>query len=141
MQSLKFTPQTDEEIYNLLPDGEYDGVVVKSEFHVGQTGKHSIKLTISTYNKNGLEKLLFCYLTPNFQKILKHFCRHTDNMDKFDSGSLLPESCDNKNVRMKVIVKDDPKFGSKNEISDFIALSAKSPEKNDVPFFNDEVPF
>ena len=86
--SLNFNPQTEEQVLNLLPDGEYPFYVYDAENWIGKTGKESIKLTLKVIDQNGAERSVFCYLSPNYLFLLKHFCDAVGLQEAYQKGNL-----------------------------------------------------
>lgn len=145
--SLNFSPQSEEEVLNLLPTGEYDFLVKNAEHYTApSTGNQSIKLTLSVYDANGVEKTLTCFLTVKFMFLLKHFMDSVGLSEQYNAGNLSAEMCLNQSGRCKVIIeqpKDGSPYGPKNTIKDFIkksdAVSLPAEQKND--FIDDTIPF
>ncbi len=121
---LNFLPKSEQDLLELMPDGEYDFLVRAAEnYRNPNNGNQSIKLTVEVYDKNGKAKSIFCYLSPNFLILLKHFCDAVGLEYAYQAGTLSAEMCLSQSGRCKVIIKQ-PKEGTnyqpKNEIKDFI---------------------
>jgi len=142
--TLSFNPQSEVDILNLMPDGEYDFVVKSADNHRSmKTGNQSIKLTLSVYDKAGKENTVFCYLSPNYMFLLKHFCDATGLEGAYEAGNLSPELCFGKSGRCKIAI-EEPAEGSnylpKNTVKDFVK-GAKSVTVDNSEFINDAIPF
>jgi len=146
-----YLPMSENEIMtaNLLPDGVYPFRVRSAAWHVNQSnGNRSMKLDLYIEHK-GRSHIIFCYLTPKFMKIFKHFHDTTGLECHYEAKSLTPELATNKTGRVHIYT-DIPEVGSKydpkNAVKDFIKpgveIKTKSVEesKNEVSF-NDDIPF
>ena len=69
-----FDPTDEKALFGLMPDGEYDFCVQKANWHTSKTGSQSIKLSVLVFNNDGSSRTLDCYLSPNYKKLLAHFC-------------------------------------------------------------------
>jgi hypothetical protein len=135
---MDFTPQSEEDILNLLPDGEYEFLVKASEKHLSKSGNLSTKLTLSVYDAQGRDHTTFCYLSPNFMFLLKHFCDATGLEDAYATGKVTPEMCLNRTGKCKVIIEqpaEGTNFLPKNVVKDF--LKPKFADKDSKPDFVD----
>lgn len=141
---MDFEPKEEHELYDLLPEGEYDFYVKGAEKHLSKAGNLSIKLTLAVYNEMAKEYTLSCYLSPKYAKTLKHFCDATGLEEQYKKGSLLPEMCVNMSGRVKVAVRE-PEPGSnferQNEVKDFKKGKPGSVKKPAEEPFNDDIPF
>lgn len=145
---LNFSPQSETEILNLIPDGEYDFVVYESVKHLSKSGNISIKLTLNVFDNNKQIHTIFCYLTSNFMFLLKHFCDSVGLEEAYSKGILSPEMCGGKRGRCKVIIEDAQEgtsYPPKNVIKDFLkpnSLQFTSGTGEIVPDFErEEIPF
>lgn len=143
---LQFTPETEEELLDLMPDGEYDFYVKESEKYVNQkNGNQSIKLTLGIINHRNIEKLLNCYLSVNYKLLLKHFCDATGLEEHYKKGTLSPEHCKNQSGKCKIIteIQEGTNYPPKNVIRDFVkrvpGAQNTAPPVND--FIDDTIPF
>ncbi len=90
--SYEFPPMSDEELDALLPDGEYDFEVIKSERRTSAKGNPMAVLQVNIFDKNGTANsvtdfLIFSHVKFNIRKI-KHFCSATDILADYEKGSL-----------------------------------------------------
>lgn len=143
---LSFAPLSDDDLLNLMPDGDYNFYVKDAQTHRAQNGNVSIKLTVAVIDNKNMERLIPCYLSTNFMLLLKHFTDAVGIESAYQSGRLTPEMCLKQNGRCKII-REEPKEGTnyppKNVIKDFIKRNAgqsKSVSPPDSDFINDELP-
>ena len=154
---MRFTPLTEEELQaaSLVPDGIYDYQVIKSEDAVSKAGNEYIKFTLSVFDNEGKEHLIFTNLA--LVKLLKHFCDVNGMQNDYMSGVVLAEKCLYKAGGRAVIgiegEKPNPNGGvyaAKNIVKDYIhdakgsmqspaAMKPLPDAKDDMPF--DEIPF
>ena len=145
--SLSFNPLSEVDILNLLPEDEYDFVVKNADNHRSmKTGNQSIKLTLGVYDKAGRENTVFCYLSPNFMFLLKHFCDSVGLEESYEKGILNPAICVNRSGRCKILI-EEPEVGTnympKNVVKDFIKSTKNATVKTEeVDTFQDaDIPF
>jgi len=144
---VRFEPKTEEQISNLLPDGEYKFKVIKAEDKQAQSsGADMIKLTLKID-----DKIVFDNLLESMAYKLIHFCNAADLLHKYDAGTLTASDCDGKEGFCKIITDaKDPAYAPKNVIKDYCKkdLTRKglgAPRNvelpNHAPEFNDNIPF
>jgi len=119
---LTFKPETEEEILksNLIPEGFYKVYVSQALFHTSQEGKVSIKLILIVYDKEGKERTIFSYLSPNYKRLLKHFCDATGLEQHYLSGKLDPLHCERKSCFIKLEIQKNKKGIFQNSVEDFL---------------------
>lgn len=144
---LEFEPETEEELANLAEDGDYPFMVVKSEPHVKkENGNKSIKLTLKFFDNKNKERIVFCYLSVAFKKLLKHFCDATGNEDAYKSGKVSAATCENMSGIFKIgrsIPEEGSNYSPQNVVIDFIKRdpNQKAPEEKKNDFINDDILF
>lgn len=139
-----FDPTNESELFDLIPEGEYDFSVINAKTHTNtKNGNRSIKITIQVFDKNGMAKNIDCYLTPNYKKLFAHFFSCVGLEDACKKGSITPEQCIGKSG-ICIIGVETPAEGStydpKNNIVDFIK-TAKTKASPDNTFDTDTIPF
>lgn len=140
--SYSFQSMTDEELEQLLDNGIYDFQVKKSERKISSSNNPMAKLTLSVWDKKGVEKLIFDYLifssVPLNIKKVKHFCDAVGLQEEYKKGSL-PEDLSNLSGKLEIGTQDEqPKEGGgywakKNIVVDYIKsdyLTEKFPVKD-----------
>lgn len=152
---MKFTPKTEEEVSNLLPEGEYMLVVTEAEDRVSKSGAEMIYLKLETVDEDPFSKIIFDYLLEAMAYKLRHFCEATGLLPKYDEGSLVAADCIGRKVLAKVFIDSkDPAYAPKNAIRDYVIDKTKRAEASGKPpgigapkdagteeFFNDDIPF
>ncbi len=81
------------DIKELIDPGIYPFRIVNAIDHVSKEGNPSIRLTVVYTLDDRSTAVVIDYLSPNALGRIKNFCAVANLMDKFDSGSLLPEDC------------------------------------------------
>lgn len=141
---MRFTPKSDEELLNLLPDGEYDFFVKHAEDTVSKKGNEMIKITIGILDNNNKEHTLFDYLLESLAFKVKHFAQAIGIEEKYNSGGYDAADCVNKSGRC-YITKDEAKdgFQAKNSVKDYFKGDEKNPQQNEEKKFDDslDIPF
>jgi hypothetical protein len=141
---MRFQAKSDEELLNLLPEGEYDFFVKQAEDTVSKKGNEMIKLTLGILDSNNKEHMLFDYLLESLAFKVKHFAEAVGLEDKYNAGCYVAEDCRNKSGRC-YITRQEAKdgFQAKNNVSDYIRASDVSPKQNEEKKFDDslDIPF
>ena len=144
---MRFEKKSEEEILNLMPEGEYDGYVYDAEDAISKNGNDMIILTCAFFDLSGKERRLRSYLLAAFPKTLKHFCDHTGLQSAYEKQEIYANDCRGKQIRALIGIEKSDEYGSQNKIVDFlpraIGPSTKpiiTPE-NIADFQDDDVPF
>ena len=142
---MRFNPLSEEEVLNLLPEGEYDFVVQAAEDKVSQKGNDMIKLTLGIWDKKGQEHTVFDYLAMMFK--IKHFADATGLESLYQSGGYDASDCLGKSGKCKVLQEEGKgAFPPKNIVKDYIKSDGSHisiPAQNKEPSFDNEndIPF
>jgi len=109
--------------FEAIPAGDYDAVIVSSEVKASSTGGQYLKLELQILNGPYQNRKVFTNLnlwnsSEDAVKIaranLSAICRAVNVLTPQDSSQL-----HNKPLRIKVVVKQDPQYGPRNEIKGF----------------------
>jgi len=158
MNSL-YKPLNEEEVmqarFNLLPDGEYDGLVTASIRKNSSTGNTMADMNVKLFDKNGESHDVrdFLIFTDKMLWKIKHFCDSSGQAKEYSNGAFTPELANNQRIRAVVCKQvggeipmdklNGKPFGSKypdkNVIQDYLPNSMNSVGGNEP--FNDVVPF
>ena len=152
---MKFTPRSDEEIsaMGFMDAGMYRFTVLDATDQISKTGNHMIKLTLRVQDADGMMHTVYDYLLEKMEFKLKHFCKNTGLISKYDSGELTSADCIDKTGVVEIIVQkgcekyDGSKYPDKNAVKDYIPGIASMrkdpvPEKSGHPAFDDaDIPF
>jgi hypothetical protein len=142
---MKFTPKSDEELLNLLPDGDYDFVVIKAEDTISKSGNEMIKLTLKVLDHQGNERQIFDYLLEAMAFKVKHFAQAVGLDNLYELGGYEASDCLHRTGRC-TIGKEESQNGyqPKNKLVDYIKRDPNEkiidPQK-DSELLNDEIPF
>lgn len=159
MQSL-YKPLSEEGVmkarYNILADGEYDGVVISSNRTKSTSGNIMADMIIKIFDKDGTSHDIrdFLVFTDKMLWKIKHFCDSASLESIYQLGTFTPETANQQHVRVIVGIKcgdliPAEKLGNrpvgscypdKNIIVDYIC-NAPSSSKNNISEFNDAIPF
>jgi hypothetical protein len=156
--SFEFTPLSDEELdlMDLVPEGEYDFEVIKSQRKTSKKGNPMCELQLQVYDKEGRSHIIFDYLVfssvnLNIKKI-SHFAKAVGLHEQYMKGSL-PEEFHSFSGKCLIGIQDEmPKdsggfYPKKNIVVDYIkrsetVRSSTQRAKIDVEDFkDDDIPF
>jgi hypothetical protein len=159
MNSL-YKPLNEHEVmqarFNLLPEGEYDGVVVNAMERTSTTGNVMADMQVKIFDKDGNSHDLrdFLVFTNKMLWKIKHFCDSAGLQKMYEEGLFTPDNANNQHIRALVGIKlgemiPHDKLGTrpagtcypdKNIIIDYVvAPMPMTPALND--FINDPIPF
>lgn len=123
---MQFDPKSEREIQDAmcLPAGEYDFECVFAESKESSSGKDMIAMKHKVFTETGAARFVRDWLVasdhPGCQAKVRHFCASTDMLDAYESGSLDAAYCTGRAGRLKLVIKDDPKYGVQNSVADYI---------------------
>lgn len=140
--ALNFEPKTEEQLNNLMPDGQYNFHVSKAEDYVAKTsGDEMIKLTLLVWDHNGRERQITDYLTSKAIYKIKHFCDAVGLTEKYSSGNLHASDCEGSDKIGKLLIntqKGQGEYGPRNSVKDYVKREASAQQE---PFHDDEIAF
>lgn len=122
---MKFSPKTEDDIKReaLLPPGEYDFEVIKSEDKQSQSGNDMIAVQLKVFGPNG-ERTVRDWLMEKMAYKLRHFCAATGILPKYEAGTLTAEDCLGRSGKVKIVIKDDAQYGPQNSVKDYAVAEA-----------------
>ena len=145
--AIKFTPKDESEIarFSNLPAGDYPFTVLESAIQISKSAKNSGKeMCAVKLNVHGpkFDRHVYDYFADWFSEWkLKHFCETTRNAKEYESGTVDPggHAWAGRTGFVRIKVVNDPKYGEKNEVDDYIppvavTQPAEPPTSDDVPF-------
>jgi len=160
MHSL-YKPLNEEDVmkarFNLFPEGEYDGVVISSEWTTSRSGNAMADISVKVFDDNtGNTQYIrdFLVFTNKMLWKIKHFCDSAGLEKLYEDGLFNPDCAANNNIRVLVTIKPgdlipDDKLGNKpkgscypdkNTILDYIKKPVKSVEDSNK-IIDDDLPF
>src|SRR5690349_6886944 len=99
---MRFQPKSANDLYDLLPNGDYEFFVKKASHEISQnTNADMIKLELDIFY-NGRSYIVFCYLQEAMLFLVKHFCDSVGLADKYESGTLTWQDCEKKKGACKI---------------------------------------
>lgn len=139
---MQFTPKTEKEIKEatLLAPGEYDFTVVRAEDKKSKSGKDMIKVTLGIYQANGTQRLIDDYLLESFAHKLRHFAETIGLIAQYEMGQLGADELEGRAGKVKIVIKDQPDYGPKNEVKDYVVDKSKRDLKPAPTFVNKPLP-
>jgi hypothetical protein len=163
--SFNFTPLTEEELNkrdDLLEEGIYDFEVVKTINEASKAGNPQAKIQLNVWDKHGVRKIVFDYLTFADNKFsmrkIRHFCDSVGIIEDYNKG-ILQESFEGLSGKLHVGIQEkmlkpnqefihgvlqDAYYPEKNVVIDYITMDnaqSKKDEKKQEDSFNDDLPF
>jgi hypothetical protein len=106
-----------------------------------------IELKLMVWDKAGKEHVLNDYLLEAMGHKLRHFCSTHNMLDKYESGTLWPADCYNKQGSLDLIVqagKPNPKGGiypDRNSVKDYIVIEGQPIAPVKDKDFDQDLPF
>ncbi len=124
--------QAMQERFQLLPKGEYDAVIVKSEDKQSHSGNPMMDMTLHVYDKEGHQHPVrdFLVFTKSMMWKAIHCAESAGIIDQYKSGQLCSIGIQGKSVRVKIGIEEgkeipEDKLGDRSR-------GAKYPDKNKV---------
>lgn len=141
---MRFTPKDESELSKLLPPGVYDLEITEAEdTFVKDTDREQIKIRVAVWDGDRVRARLFDYLNEGVAYKIRHICKATGQMSKYDSGELTAKDLLGKMCKGKIVIEKDKqnKYPDKNKIQDYLegavnrtpAPAGFAPE-DDMPF-------
>jgi hypothetical protein len=154
MFDFNFEPKTEEELTDLLEEGDGDFEVTAAEAQTSKNGNPMIKLSLKVWDKKGDQKFVYDYLILNGSKFsmrkIKHFCESCGMEEFYNSGKFSAKDCVGRSGKCVIgIEKGTVEYpNDKNVIRNYLAHSNSTNEgltsKNngaEAPDFDDNIPF
>ncbi len=118
---MKFTPKTDEQLSseNLMPEGVYPFEVLEASNQTSKAGNSMIKLKLSVYCGES-PRIVFDYIMEKMPFKLKHFCRVTNQLQRYNAGTLEAQDCAGKCGNVQIAIEETTGFPSKNVVKDYV---------------------
>jgi len=152
---MKFTPKTEEEIKTdmLLPEGNYQFMVLNGEDTVSKKGNDMIKLRLAIYDGPDMKSKVYDYLLESFEFKLRRAADTCGLLDQYNSGELTGDMFAGCSGWLKLGIqpaKDG--FDPSNTVKEYIpqdklekmglsAANVPSPEPGDPGASDDDFPF
>jgi hypothetical protein len=121
---MRFTPQTEEELNPVLPQGIYEAEVIKADEQTSKKGNDMIKLTLKVYASGEKTILVNDYLMEAIGKKLRGFCESAGVLDLYESGMLEAHDCTGRSVNVKLKIEQQDGFSPKNAVVDYLPTGA-----------------
>lgn len=152
--SYNFKPLSDEELEKskLIPEGDYDFQVVKSNSKISSKGNPMAELTLNVWDKEGNEHTVFDYLvfsTVNLNiKKISNFCKSVGLEEQYRLGCI-PEDLKGLSGKLSLSIQDEQEkkgggfYPKKNVVSDYIKLDVvtNTTVTEGENFVSDDIPF
>lgn len=140
---MRFEPKTEKQIAEamLLPEGEYDFVVIKAEDKVSQKkGTPMIKVTLGIYQNDGTQRIINDYLMESFPRKLRRFAEVIGLLAQYEMGELNAEECEGRAGKCTLIIKKQIEFPDKNEVKDYVVNRGEAFKPMDLSISNPPAP-
>lgn len=142
---MKTYPKSDEEIMSSLywKEGDYEFLVESAEDKISKSGNEMIKVLLRIYGKEGQSKEITDYLLPQMAFKLKHFCKATGLLDKYNNDDLNASDCISRKGFLQLGIEEERPnenggfYPKKNFVKDYlceIMVPASDMPNDDVPF-------
>jgi hypothetical protein len=149
MHDFNFEPKTEDELTDLLEEGEGNYEVISAEAGTSKAGNPQIKLSLKAWDKNGEQKFIYDYLVLNGSKFsmrkIKHFCESSGMEEFYKAGKFSAPDCLNRTGKCIIGKQHDDGYLPKNTIKDYVAHnnteSASKKGGMSAQDFDDDIPF
>lgn len=127
---MRFTPKTKEELdfENLLPKGEYDFEIVKSEDAVSKKGAEMIKVNLKVFHDSGFQ-FVTDYLMEKMAYKLRHFFEAIGEINAYNEGSVQAVNLVGCCGKVQIDIEPAGEFPAKNVVKDYGSKAKKAAEK------------
>jgi hypothetical protein len=154
MYDFNFEPKTEEELTDLLEDGDGDFEVITAEAQTSKNQNPMIKLSLKVWDKKGDQKFVYDYLILNGSKFsirkIKHFCDSCGMEEFYKAGKFSAKDCVGRSGKCVIgIEKGTVEYpNDKNVIRSYVAHNNSATEGaaskksgTESPAFDDDIPF
>lgn len=123
---MRYDPKSEVD-NNLLPDGEYEAVVMVANEKVSQTGNEMIEIMLEVYRPDGGKSSAFDYLVSSAKTLWKvrQFCESA-GID-YMGGQLEADELVNLNVRVALVTEEQKGYRPKNKVVEYLLRNGKTP--------------
>lgn len=145
------------ERFQLIKEGEYDGVITESQDKTSSKGHPMMDMTVTVYDENGKSHDIrdFLVFTKTMMWKIVHFADSAGILKEYEDGKLCSKAAIDKRVRVKITVEEGSeipedklkgkplgsKYPDKNKVEDYIKKEDQKPLENNLSPFDDDVPF
>ena len=122
----KFTPKTEREVRNLLPDGVYTATVREAEETKSKaSGEPMFAITLEVFDEDRSVKMKDWLLINNSKMAfkLRHFCYSAGLDVQYESGVIEDVNMVLRNCNVRIETEDNKSYGVRNRVVDYIAPS------------------
>ncbi len=148
-----------QERFQLLPDGEYEAVIDKSEDKISSSGNPMMDMHLSVYDKEGRTHSVrdFLVFTKGMMWKVIHCAESAGILSEYESKKFCSATIHGRNVRVRVVtekgslIPDEKlngkapgaRYPDKNKVEDYVINSGKAEPVvvKDESFDDDELPF
>lgn len=157
---FNFKPESEEDLLDLLEEGEGSFEVIAAERKDSNAGNPMIVLNLKVWDKNGEQKFIKDYLILGdkkfFKRHIRHFCYSCGLEQAYNDGKFNASDCVGKTGNLTIGIqkegfgKDGKFYKAKNIVIDYINSIEESKIKVKVNSnltssqdekFDDEIPF
>lgn len=152
MFDFNFEPKTEEELTDLLEEGDGNFEVISAEAQTSKNGNAMIKLSLKVWDKKGDQKFVYDYLILNGSKFsmrkIKHFCDSCGMEEFYNAGKFSAGDCTARSGKCVIgIEKSTGQYPDKNIIKSYTnnnnssTQAAHNKRSTDAQDFDDDIPF
>jgi hypothetical protein len=150
MQDFNFEPKAEDELVDLLEEGDGNYEVASAEAKTSKNGNPMIVLALKVWDKNGDQKFVYDYLILNGSKYsmrkIRHFCYSNGMEDFYNAGKFSASDCVDRTGKCVIGIQIDKtgQYAPKNVINDYkehgSQVEHSNAEKGSADF-DDDIPF
>lgn len=136
---MEFQPKSEAELNAemVMPAGVYDFEVADAEDKQSQKGNGMIALNLKVFGPNGGCRYVRDWLVASDAAMclmkIRHFCRSTDCLPLYESGTLDAMACRGLAGKVKVGIEESDEWGTQNRVVDYIAADADTTPPEPMP--------
>ena len=118
---------------DLCPEGEWEAEILSAEDRVSQNGNPMLELMLRVFGAEGEEYAVQDWVTatPRMQWKIRHLCESAHV--QYERDELPPDDFMGRNVRVKITINEDAKWGKQNRVADYLPRAGNGPTVRALP--------
>ena len=146
-----------KERYQLLSDGDYQGVIKKATCKTSYSGNNMLELEVDIYDENGKVHPIkdFLVFTKSMLWKVIHCTQSSGTFEQYEQKKLTPELLENKNIIASIRIQkgseipierlngkpEGSKYPDKNVVLDYIKKEGFEVKQKEEDIFDDDLAF
>lgn len=146
---MRFKPKTEDEVRNLLPDGDYNFECIEAIETTSSKGNEMVVLRLNVFHGNRTLEIRD-YIVEKMAHKLRHFCYSVGLEQEYEAGEVQAVECEGRRGVARIRQEEgDSQYPPKNIVKDYVAASRNGdtipkeapvytgpsvPKDQDIPF-------